>query len=101
MIVLHNLHGEPIAINGGLIERVEGETETHVTLTSGTSYIVRESLEEVVAYQREDRAEVQAAAIRRLTSGEPAAEPGGERSPREASLRLVVPAAGDDDGERR
>jgi uncharacterized protein YlzI (FlbEa/FlbD family) len=96
MIVLHNLRGEPIAINGGLIERVEGETETHVTLTSGTSYIVRESLEEVVACQREDRAEVQAAAIRRLTSEEPT-----DRRLRGelGSLRLVHPVERDEQGE--
>ena len=97
MIVLHNLHGEPIAINGGLIERVEGDTETHVTLTSGTSYIVRESLEEVVASQREDRAEVQAAAIRRLTSEEPAERRQGSEA---AALRLVQPCDRDDRGER-
>lgn len=96
MIVLHNLHGEAIAINGGLVERVEGDTETHVTLTSGTSYIVRESLDEVVALQREDRAEVQAAAIRRLTADEPTAQ----RPPNEAALRLVVPVDGDEGGER-
>lgn len=96
MIVLHNLHGEPIAINGGLIERVEGETETHVTLTSGTSYIVRESLEEVVAHQREDRAEVQAAAIRRLTAEEPPlARPDGD-----PALCLVVPITRDERGEQ-
>lgn len=95
MIVLHNLHGEPLAINGGLIERVEGETETHVTLTSGTSYIVRESLDEVVAFQREDRAEVQAAAIRRLTAEEPpSTRPGGDQA-----LRLVVPITRDERGE--
>jgi len=96
MIVLHNLHGEPIAINGGLIERVEGDTETHVTLTSGTSYIVAESLEEVVASQREDRAEVQAAAIRRLTEDQaPSTARAGE-----AALRLVSPLPGNEAGER-
>ena len=98
MIVLHNLHGEPIAINGGLIERVEGDTETHVTLTNGTSYIVSESLEEVVACQREDRAEVQAAAIRRLTGEAPPPSPAATEP---ASLRLVAPLAKDDGGELR
>lgn len=97
MIVLHNVHGEPIAINGGLIERVEGDTETHVTLTNGTSYIVAESLEEVVAYQREDRAEVQAAAIRRLTAEEP---PAPRPTSEAASLRLVVPLTKEEGGER-
>ena len=96
MIVLHNLRGEPLAINGGLIERVEGETETHVTLTSGTSYIVRESLDEVVALQREDRAEVQAAAIRRLT----AEDPRSTRPTGDPALRLVVPITRDERGEQ-
>lgn len=95
MIVLHTLRGEPIAINGVLIERVEGDTETHVTLTSGTSYIVRESLEEVVTYQREDRAEVQASAIRRLTGDEPA--PPEPRA--EAPLRLIIPTEFDEEDE--
>lgn len=94
MIVLHNLRGEPIAINGVLIERVEGGTETHVTLTSGTSYIVRESLDEVVAFQREDRAEVQASAIRRLTGDEPA--PVREHEP---PLRLIIPSEFEEEDE--
>lgn len=98
MIVLHNLHGEPIAINGGLIERVEGGTETHVTLTSGTSYIVGESLEDVVRFQREDRAEVQAEAIRRLSGDESSEQHSGQRATNEAALRLlpVIDDEGDD-----
>ncbi len=90
MLVLHNLRGEPIAINGVLIERVEGDTETHITLTSGTSYIVQETLEEVVSFQREDRAEVQAAAIRRLAGEDPPRALHGD-----TPLRLVHPAADD------
>ena len=58
MIVLTNLHGEPLAINDELIERVEGDHETRVILTGGTRYIVAESIEEVVARCREHRAEV-------------------------------------------
>lgn len=98
MIVLHNLRGEQLAINGALIERVEGQTETHVTLTSGTSYIVRESLEEVVNAQRDDRAEVQALAIRRLTHEVgPEASSGRETT---TTLRLVAPLGKDSQEER-
>lgn len=58
MIVLTNLHGEPLAINDELIERVEGDHETRVILTSGTRYIVTESVEEVVRACRQHRAEI-------------------------------------------
>ena len=98
MIVLHNLRGEQLAINGALIERVEGQTETHITLTSGTSYIVRESLEEVVNAQRDDRAEVQALAIRRLThEAGPEASSGRETT---TTLRLVAPLGNDGQEDR-
>lgn len=82
MIILHNLHNEQIALNGALIERVEGDPETHVTLTSGTRYSVRESLREVVSLQREDRAEVQTRALQLLADERwPSAseEPGSRR----------------------
>ncbi|MHB1975309.1 MAG: flagellar FlbD family protein, partial [Acidimicrobiales bacterium] len=62
MITLHNVQGHPVAINGSLIERVDGGPETHVLLVSGTSYIVTESIEDVVRLHREDRAAVQALA---------------------------------------
>lgn len=97
MIIVHNLHGEPIAINGGLIERVEGGTETHVLLTSGTSYIVGEPLETVVALQREDRAEVQAEAIRRLSGGDLLAPKSAGEG---AALRLLPVLADEGDDAR-
>lgn len=59
MIVLHNLRGEEFALNAELIERVEGDSETHVTLVTGTSYVVRESEAEVIRLWRLDRAEIQ------------------------------------------
>lgn len=84
MIVLHDLHGQPFGINGALIERVSGGTETHVLLTSGTSYIVSESVEDVVAIHREDRALVLA-----LARHVPI-PPGDGRPPIEGPLRLVT-----------
>lgn len=58
MIILHTIKGQEFAINGGLIERVEQDNETHVTLATGTSYLVREPLSEVVRLHRQDRAKV-------------------------------------------
>ncbi len=66
MIVVHNVHGEPLAINGELIERVEGGNETHVTLVNGVRYIVSETVDEVVRLCRADRAEVRSMAQRLL-----------------------------------
>lgn len=60
MIVLTNLQGEQLAINDGLIERVEGDHDTRVTLTSGAHYIVKEPVDEIVRLCREDRASVMA-----------------------------------------
>jgi len=92
MIVLHNLKGQQFGINGALIERVDGETETHVLLTSGTSYIVTESIEQVVQLHREDRAIVLV-----LTRDVPV-PPTGALAPHEQALRLVTaPMARDDE----
>ena len=84
MIVLHDLHGQPFGINGALIERVSGGTETHVLLTSGTSYIVTESVDQVVQLHREDRAIVVALArgVR--------VPPGGAPPLSDGALRLVT-----------
>jgi len=98
MITLHNVQGHPIAINGSLIERVDGGPETHVLLVSGTSYIVTESIEDVVRLHREDRAAVQA-----LADSYPSELPAtGPRAPASSGpLRLVgldaqVPETGRD-----
>lgn len=64
MIILHTIKGQQFAINGGLIERVEQDNETHVTLATGTSYMVREPMEEVVRLHRLDRAAVRVLATR-------------------------------------
>ncbi|MHB1583695.1 MAG: flagellar FlbD family protein [Acidimicrobiales bacterium] len=85
MIVVHNVHGEPLAINSELIERVEGDNETHVTLVNGVRYIVGETLEEVVHLCREDRAEVRSMAERLLALPVPPPAPG----PPEVALHLV------------
>jgi flagellar protein FlbD len=91
MITLHNVQGQPIAINGSLIERVDGGPETHVLLVSGTSYIVTESLEEVVRLHREDRAAVQALAdALGLPATAPPADGQEPSAPGERALRLLT-----------
>ena len=99
MITLHNLQGNAVALNGMQIERVEGGPETHVTLVNGTSYIVMESLEEVVRLHREDRAAVQALADF-LGVPEGTGSPAAGTEPRDALLRLVAPAPSEDEGAR-
>jgi flagellar protein FlbD len=62
MIVLTRLNGPAFALNPDLIERVDANPDTVVTLVSGTKYVVAESLEDLVARVREFRGEVIAAA---------------------------------------
>ena len=81
MIVLHNLQGEPFALNAELIERVEGHPEARVTLVTGTTYVVTEDLHEVIGRSREDRARVQALAFRLAAAAE---------LPRDPELHLVT-----------
>ena len=95
MIILHNLQGFPMAINGSLIERVDGGPETHVMLGNGTSYVVTESMEEVVRLHRDDRAAVQALA-HHLLVGE--AEPPPAAAGADGTLRLVTHAAAEERG---
>jgi len=103
MITVHNLQDQSFAINSALIERVDGGPETHVLLSNGTSYVVMESIEEIVRLHREDRAMVQVLASR-ITSGHidepgeastrPLGEGSGALGGREHPLRLVaVPSA--------
>ena len=62
MIRVTRLNGEQFALNPDLIERVEGHPDTVVFLVDGTKYIVRESVEEVLAEIREYRASILATA---------------------------------------
>lgn len=56
MITLTRLNGHPVMLNCDLIETVEANNETVITLTTGNAVIVREPLEEieqkVVAFKR-------------------------------------------------
>lgn len=56
MITLTRLNGHPVMLNCDLIETVEANGETVITLTTGNAVIVREPLEQVeqkvVAFKR-------------------------------------------------
>jgi flagellar protein FlbD len=52
------LNGERFALNPDLIERVEGHPDTVAFLTDGTKYVVKETVEEVLAEIREYRASI-------------------------------------------
>jgi len=88
MITLHNVQGGAIAINGSLVERVDGGPETHVMLVNGTSYIVKESIDEVVRLHREDRAIVQAMAAH--MPGDSHTPPVADGIVKDTALRLIV-----------
>jgi uncharacterized protein YlzI (FlbEa/FlbD family) len=68
MITLLSANGTTISINGDLVERVEEQAETHITLVGGTSYVVKESLETIVSLVRHDRALIRALADKYLFS---------------------------------
>ncbi len=48
MIKLTRLNGSEIVVNSDLIEHVELTTDTVVVLTNGTSFVVKESSEQIV-----------------------------------------------------
>jgi flagellar protein FlbD len=56
MILLSKPNGEHLAVNAQFIESAEAASDTVVTLMDGTSYIVAESVPEVVARVRMFRA---------------------------------------------
>jgi flagellar protein FlbD len=48
MIVVTRLNGSRFAVNPDLVERVQASPDTTLVLVGGTTYIVRESLEQVI-----------------------------------------------------
>lgn len=52
MVTLTRLTGSVFALNSDLIERVDSTPDTVITLVDGTKYLVRESIDEVVAAVR-------------------------------------------------
>jgi flagellar protein FlbD len=73
VITVTRLAGPPFALNPDLIERVEATPDTVIHLTDGTTYVVTESVDEVIARIRESRASVIALShlIEQRTAGAP------------------------------
>jgi flagellar protein FlbD len=58
MITVTRLNGGAFALNPDLIERVEETPDTVITLVDDAKYVVRESLNDIVAAVREAKAAV-------------------------------------------
>ncbi|HET8594451.1 MAG TPA: flagellar FlbD family protein [Intrasporangium sp.] len=69
MIVVTRLNGSRFAVNADLIERIQENPDTTLVMVGGATYVVRESLADVIALIAEFRALVLAGA-RRRTAGE-------------------------------
>jgi flagellar protein FlbD len=82
MITVTRLNGPAFALNPDHIERVEATPDTVIHLVGGNDYVVRESVEELIARIRESRASVIALShlIEQRTAGAPTLRvvPGGE-----------------------
>jgi len=82
MITVTRFNGPAFALNPDHIERIEATPDTVIHLIGGNDYVVRESVEEVIARVRESRAAVIALShlIEQRTAGAPALRvvPGGD-----------------------
>ena len=58
MITVTRRNGPAFALNPDLIERIDTTPETVITLVDGAEYVVRESVDEVVARVREAKAAI-------------------------------------------
>jgi len=58
------LSGERMAVNCDLIERVEETPDTVITITNGSKHVVQESLDEIAAQVRTEKATILALATR-------------------------------------
>ncbi|HET9729620.1 MAG TPA: flagellar FlbD family protein [Acidimicrobiia bacterium] len=73
MIHVTRLNGPAFALNPDLIERIEATPDTVIHLVDGGTYVVQESVDEIVARVREARASVIALShlIEQRTEGAP------------------------------
>jgi flagellar protein FlbD len=86
VIRVTRLNGEGFALNPDLIERVEAHPDTVAFLVDGTKYVVRESVEDVLAEIREYRASILATSYE-MDRGEYRSP----KSPEEETHSSVVP----------
>jgi flagellar protein FlbD len=68
MIILTKLNNSRFAVNPDLVERIHSNPDTTLTLVDGTTYIVTESMDEVIELMAHYRAKVISLA-RRLDTG--------------------------------
>jgi flagellar protein FlbD len=73
MITVTRLNGPAFSLNPDLIERIEATPDTVLHLVGGSDYVIRESVDEVIARIRESRAAVIALShlIEQRTAGAP------------------------------
>ena len=58
MITVTRFNGPQFALNADLIERIEATPDSVITLVDGVKYVVRESVDEIIARVRESKAAV-------------------------------------------
>ena len=102
MITVTRLPGSVFALNSDLIERVDATPDTVITLVDGKKYVVRESLEDVVAAICAYRGAIIAEGTQMSVADqtEPGADPAEPAEPAEPRRLTAVPlhtqpAAGD------
>jgi len=96
MIVISRLDGSSLVVNADLIETIEHHGDTVVTLVSGTRFVVREGVEEIIDAVRRFRASVLDASERAVPlaadrSAATAAAPQGGRVPVQTEPAKVIP----------
>ena len=70
MIVLTRLNRTRFAVNPDLIERVQATPDTTLIMVDGATFVVTESMDDVIAQITGFRAGVLAAAATRIATGE-------------------------------
>jgi flagellar protein FlbD len=80
MIVLTRLNESTFAVNPDLVERIQASPDTSVVLVDGTTFIVRESIDDIIDLIARYRARVIALASAITTEGD---------APRRAQLGVV------------
>ena len=81
MILLTRLNGTTFAVNPDLVERIQEQPDTTVVLVDGTTFIVTETIDEVIDEVVAYRARVIASA-HAMHFDAPSSVPGPSRSPR-------------------
>ncbi|MBI4396901.1 MAG: flagellar FlbD family protein [Elusimicrobia bacterium] len=65
MIKLHRLNGQEFAVNADLVSFLQGERDTLVVLTNGNQFVVRETVDQVIALMKEYKVQITREAMAR------------------------------------